>query len=842
MKPSILAGIALATVAGVSGPIQAAPVPKMPLSIEQALAHERIGDVLVDPAGKWFIVMRYPGANRLPDYGVDLGRDGGTPMLVDAESGVVTPLPGIDPNAFYFEGAVSPGGTKLLFYEQRGKDTRLVVIDLATGTLKRLAQTPEYWNGMLNQIPEWVSDTHIAFTATNGSMPRGIGSRRNKARHLVTNWERSWSGLEPGVTVAESRPAEAGVWPGRLMIVNIETGESRVLADGGHGDLRVSPGGRYLAAALARKKSYKHGLRQRELIRFNASDPELVVFDLISGERHEPAPGETVDSSAFNWSADGTKLLFQKYHAGRDQSEGLVYVYEPATRKTTTLGNASLARALGAGPPISGDSPQAPSWIGSAIVMPGPKQGNGKGFDWYRLEGDGRIENLTKRYTNVSAHAIGSGKAGVYVLADGHVLLLANGGVRDLTPQLSAGAITGCRQNMVLNMAPVAGVGGTVCTVNKTKQRGSIVVDFDDATIRTVDMPAASDRLVPLAVSSRGSMIYRWFSDDGEELRLQPASGKARTVIALNSYLKNVIKPETRLVRYSSRGQSLASCIVLPPHYQPGRRYPAVVVVYPYIGPRSRCRTQGTYAKEVDHYDRLFEDQLAARGYVVLIFPANPQEVVGNEEAPLAHMAEMVNDAVDALTTQSYVDPDRVGIYGFSQGGYTSLWLATQADRYKAIVSRNGWADFVTHYLLAGSTMQLAHTGPFPGYKTRYEVPYKDINGSVGGLGKSLWDAPERYTQNSPIFLANKIKTPIMMIHSDMDGGFPMVQYDEMFAALSMLGKEATYVRYWGEGHGRASPANIKDEYERIFAFFDKYLKPQRTVEGRTIQSAAKHP
>lgn len=101
------------------------------------------------------------------------------------------------------------------------------------------------------------------------------------------------------------------------------------------------------------------------------------------------------------------------------------------------------------------------------------------------------------------------------------------------------------------------------------------------------------------------------------------------------------------------------------------------------------------------------------------------------------------------------------------------------------------------------------------------------------GVGEEDTD---RYTRNSPVFHADKIKTPIMLIHLDLDS-FPLVGYDEMYAALSILGKDATYVRYWGEGHWRQSPANMKDELDRILAFFDRHLKPEQVVEGRAGSS-----
>lgn len=226
-----------------------------------------------------------------------------------------------------------------------------------------------------------------------------------------------------------------------------------------------------------------------------------------------------------------------------------------------------------------------------------------------------------------------------------------------------------------------------------------------------------------------------------------------------------------------------------------------------------------------EHYHEVFlADQLAARGYAVLIQPANPSALVGDADAPLRYMAEMTTDAVDALVKTGYADPNRLGIYGASQGGYAALWLATQTDRFRAVVSADGWSDLVTHYLGAGLGEALLRNGPFYGEAARYHVPYGLWAGTVGGIGRSLWEAPEVYTRNSPVFLADKISSPILLIHSDLDA-FSLSQYDEMYASLSILGKEATYVRYMGEAHVRSSPANARDQLRRIMEFFNKHLR-----------------
>ena len=86
------------------------------------------------------------------------------------------------------------------------------------------------------------------------------------------------------------------------------------------------------------------------------------------------------------------------------------------------------------------------------------------------------------------------------------------------------------------------------------------------------------------------------------------------------------------------------------------------------------------------------------------------------------------------------------------------------------------------------------------------------------GFGIAAAEAPERYARTSPVARARAITAPVLLVHTDFDY-FDMAQYDEMFGALYRAGKEAVYVRYWGEGHGLSSPANIRDLWQRIDAF-----------------------
>jgi len=116
------------------------------------------------------------------------------------------------------------------------------------------------------------------------------------------------------------------------------------------------------------------------------------------------------------------------------------------------------------------------------------------------------------------------------------------------------------------------------------------------------------------------------------------------------------------------------------------------------------------------------------------------------------------------------------------------------------------------------------------------------LGGSDFGIGRTPFDDPIVYLNNSPVFLARQIEAPVMLVHSDMDAS-SMSQFDEMYGALLRAGKDARYVRYWGEGHGPQSPANIHDLWTRFDAFLaETGVAPTAEERARLADNAPSTP
>lgn len=226
-------------------------------------------------------------------------------------------------------------------------------------------------------------------------------------------------------------------------------------------------------------------------------------------------------------------------------------------------------------------------------------------------------------------------------------------------------------------------------------------------------------------------------------------------------------------------------------------------------------------------------DIWAARGFIY-VRPAFPLDLAWTPEDPLGNLGLLVDQTIDGLAAAGFADPGRVVVYGASQGGIASLVAAVQSRRPAAIISMNGWADYFSHYFGARGLMRYFHLDQNGGdNRWRYECLGDGAShGCPFGFGESALMAPEAYARASPVAQARRVTAPVFLVHSDLDY-FDIGQYDEMFGALYRAGKEARYVRYWGEGHGLSSPGNIRDLWRRIDAFLEEHvdLAPASSVE-----------
>jgi dipeptidyl aminopeptidase/acylaminoacyl peptidase len=183
-----------------------------------------------------------------------------------------------------------------------------------------------------------------------------------------------------------------------------------------------------------------------------------------------------------------------------------------------------------------------------------------------------------------------------------------------------------------------------------------------------------------------------------------------------------------------------------------------------------------------------------------------------------------VTSAANRLVEMGVADPDKLGVQGTSYGGYATVLLITQTDRFKAAVNVSGKVDMVSFYT----------DSPRLGVRNTH-APEK----SQDRIGGTLWEYPERYLEHSAVLRADRIKTPLLTISGDQDPNVPASQSREIYYALRRLGKEVEWVRYVNGAHRPPnSVAEAVDFEQRIVSWYDAHLKKDAAKKETTTQGS----
>jgi dipeptidyl aminopeptidase/acylaminoacyl peptidase len=256
-------------------------------------------------------------------------------------------------------------------------------------------------------------------------------------------------------------------------------------------------------------------------------------------------------------------------------------------------------------------------------------------------------------------------------------------------------------------------------------------------------------------------------------------------------------------IEWTNEGSKVQAWLVPPAKIEADKKYPMVVLIHG--GPSSVTTSEWPASFGMA---RAIIAALSTRGYYVLL--PNPRGSYGQgEDFTRANVQDFgggdLRDmlaGIDAVTKKYPVDPARLGVTGWSYGGFMTMWTVTQTNRFRAAVAGAGIANWQSYY---GQNLI-----------DQWMIPF---------FGASVYDDPGVYEKSSPIRFIKNVKTPTLIIVGERDAECPASQSYEFWHALKTLGVPTKLIIYPGEGHLFIEPKNQADRLDQTVAWFDKYLR-----------------
>lgn len=265
-------------------------------------------------------------------------------------------------------------------------------------------------------------------------------------------------------------------------------------------------------------------------------------------------------------------------------------------------------------------------------------------------------------------------------------------------------------------------------------------------------------------------------------------------------------------------GNKMTGMLVKPYGFDANKKYPMIVNFYEQSSDRLHRHPNPTPGRSTINYS-----YYTNRGY--LIFNPDVKYKIGY---PGESALKTVVSGVESLIEKGFVDKENIGVQGHSWGGYQIAYLITKTDLFKCAEAGAPVVNMVSAY--GGIRWRTGLSRMFQ---------YERTQSRIGG---TLWEVPNLYLENSPIFEVDKINTPVLILHNDNDGAVPWYQGIEFFVALRRLGKPSWMLNYNDEPHWPVKRQNRVDFQIRLAQFFDHYLmdKPLPSWMERGVSAIEK--
>jgi dienelactone hydrolase len=254
-------------------------------------------------------------------------------------------------------------------------------------------------------------------------------------------------------------------------------------------------------------------------------------------------------------------------------------------------------------------------------------------------------------------------------------------------------------------------------------------------------------------------------------------------------------------------GKQTEGVLYKPENFDPKKKYPMIVYFY-----ERNNYTLNNYQAPAPTPSRLNIPFFVSRGYVVFV-----PDIWYKTGYPGKSAYDYIVSGTRAVAKQGFIDTTKIGIQGQSWGGYQTAYLITQTNLYAA-----AWAGAPV------ANMTSAYGGIRWESGMNRQMQYER---SQSRIGATLWEKPQLYIENSPLFYLPKVKTPLVIMSNDADGAVPWYQGIELFTAMRRLNKPVWLLNYNGEAHNLVERKNRKDISIREQQYFDWLLKGEKPAQ-----------
>ncbi len=812
---------------------QAGAIGRERLTPDDLFRLENISDVVVAPDGNSFaFVRRRPLSEayiyQYRQYNLS-GKDRADVWLASLHDhyAVTNITHGQTDGSGFWEPTWSPDSTQLAMLSTRGDgQLRLWIWDTRTQRLRKVSERRMAVKFGPISAFAWIDNRRLAVvllpehdTQTQWAFEPHWDYEQRNATLIAREWAKSRAGKEATVSVLDSGvPTEYDKRSREeLAILDVDGNLQPIESAPSIPEIRVAPDRHYVAflREVRREKPESLGLLPHVYGNLVLSELDRYQIQIIDAQGHNvlaSAPqAYCVRPNSFRWALDSRAFAF--IGEGQNPAES------PRVFRGTVGGSTAAASVGEELEPIallwgSGDRLLVSTRQKPAVDGHSPHR-----IDWWLLSQSAEPRNVTAALSAVPQDLRRSPDGHVcYGIVAGNLWVLdaESGKWLDLSGDLKSkiDALVWARPNVSAYSPIRSAHNDIIVSVINNSQTELYRINVRSGIAAALKRPSSQ---AALAAYNPDDGVAIFIADEPTGSYLTVSRGDASRLVAeTNQFLRDIEVGETRRIGYRSLdGRELSAWIILPTHYEVEKRYPLIVWVY---AGWTAGRTQPSVT-QINSFEHPFNLQLlAAHGYAVLL-PSMPMTSDGAQTAadPYMELGNGVLPAIDKAIDLGIADPGRLGVMGISFGGFSTYGLVTQTRRFQAAIAIDGLTNLISAY---GTFDARARYESFA-----HELLFAPSAAETGqdAMGNPPWKDLGRYLRNSPIFYVDRVRTPLLIIHGDLDG-VPMTQAEEFFTALYRQGKRARFARYWGEGHTETSPANIRDVWKQIYDWLDAFI------------------